>query len=297
MSNFSEMSGEERNAFVLQKIAPIIKESGLEEINIKMSRECVCPLAEDEVEDTTSLCIDKTFSPDRKEQVDALKAKMNDVIKGDENIKLNVKILLGPGCKYETISGVVDALKGGEPVDLEHKEGEVWYIDFWASWCPPCQEPMLRNNFMVKQNKEKWGDKLKVISISIDQTRDGIPGYVAANGLNDLTHYHCGESGCQDQYTVMGLPMSFIIDTKGTIVFKGHPASRELNKDFDTLLSGGTIHGNGTEAICETDCKIGCCGGEAVEGAELDQATVMKEIDSFKEVGKELQASLKEHAE
>jgi len=35
-----------------------------------------------------------------------------------------------------------------------------------------------------------------------------------------------------------------LVDTKGMIVFKGHPANRpDLEKDFDTLLAGGTITG------------------------------------------------------
>ena len=34
------------------------------------------------------------------------------------------------------------------------------------------------------------------------------------------------------------------------IVFKGHPANRpDLEKDFDTLLSGGTITGAGCEEV------------------------------------------------
>jgi hypothetical protein len=40
-----------------------------------------------------------------------------------------------------------------------------------------------------------------------------------------------------------------LIDTKGKIVFKGHPASREdLEKDFNDLLEGKEITGKGTES-------------------------------------------------
>jgi len=85
-----------------------------------------------------------------------------------------------------------------------------------------------------------------------------------------------------------------LVDTKGMIVFKGHPANRpDLEKDFDTLLAGGTISGAGCESAA-----AGGDGEAAASGKELDSNTVMSEIDAFKEVGKELQASatLKEHA-
>jgi len=41
-------------------------------------------------------------------------------------------------------------------------------IDFWATWCPPCQAPMAHNQKMLEENGEKWGDKVKIIGLSID---------------------------------------------------------------------------------------------------------------------------------
>lgn len=39
-----------------------------------------------------------------------------------------------------------------------------------------------------------------------------------------------------------------LVDTKGKIVFVGHPASRDLEKDIDALLKGETLTGEGTGA-------------------------------------------------
>lgn len=135
------MSTDDRNV-IIKKIKLIIIESGLPGIYIKLSRECVCPMSVEKCEDSISLSIEKSFGPDKKELVDSFKIKVEAVISGIENIKMDVKIQLGPGCKYDNIKGVVPVLKDCRPVHLKHKEGDVWFINFWASWCPPSQAPM-----------------------------------------------------------------------------------------------------------------------------------------------------------
>ena len=88
---------------------------------------------------------------------------------------------MSPGSKYVTIKGVVEALNGGEPVDLEHKEGEVWFIYIWNSWSGKCQPPMKKLSKMLKNNKH--GDKLKVIAIGMDETSEEIKKNVEAKVL------------------------------------------------------------------------------------------------------------------
>jgi len=51
---------------------------------------------------------------------------------------------LGAGDSYSTIEDI-QPLGTQDHINLEHKEGEVWLIDFWATWCPPCQGPMGHN--------------------------------------------------------------------------------------------------------------------------------------------------------
>lgn len=55
--------------------------------------------------------------------------------------------------------------------------------------------------------------------------------------------------GCvaDEEFGIRGVPHVLLLDTKGKIVFIGHPASRpNLEEDIDTLLAGNPITGEGT---------------------------------------------------
>ena len=72
-----------------------------------------------------------------------------------------------------------------------------------------------------------------------------------------------------------------LVDTKGKIVFKGHPASRsDLEADFDTLLKGEKITGKGTEDEGGAQAKE---GDAAPTGKELDSSACLDAITKFKE--------------
>ena len=107
---------------------------------------------------------------------------------------------------------------------------------------------MQHNEDMLKKRAADWGDKLKIIGISIDQTADAVVKHVDAKDWKRPIHYHRATSDCSDVYQVRGVPHVMLIDTNGKIVFKGHPATRpDLEADFDTLLKGEAITGPGTE--------------------------------------------------
>jgi len=176
-------------------------------------------------------------------------------------------------------------IKGEEKINLEHKEGEVWLVDFWATWCPPCQKPMAHNQEMLEKRAADWGSNVRIIGISIDSTKDVVVKHCEEKKWMSVEHYHRHESKCSDTYSVQGVPHVMLIDTKGNIAFKGHPANRpDLEKDFDALLKGETLTGKGcgaAEAPKEGDPKA----AEIPEGyKELDMETVSAELTELHEV-------------
>merc|ERR1711977_134445 len=127
------------------------------------------------------------------------------LVKDVEGATLEVVSKLGAGDMYKTINDIVDC-KDGNPCKLEHKQGEVWLLDFWATWCPPCQKPMAHNQEMLEKREKDWAGKVRIIGLSIDNTAEAVTKHVEAKGWNKVEHFHRDKSDCSKVYSVNGVP-------------------------------------------------------------------------------------------
>jgi cytochrome c biogenesis protein CcmG, thiol:disulfide interchange protein DsbE len=124
----------------------------------------------------------------------------------------------------------------GEPVRLADLRGQVVWINFWATWCPPCQEetPVLRDTY------ERYRDEgLSLVAVSVQETTvEDVRAYVE---LYDL-HYTVGfdaTSAVFHTYRGYGLPTQIFLDRQGIIrqVVLGPVTRTQVQRILEPLLA------------------------------------------------------------
>ncbi|TAJ99338.1 MAG: TlpA family protein disulfide reductase [Chloroflexota bacterium] len=101
----------------------------------------------------------------------------------------------------------------GNPIRLADLRGRAVWINFWASWCPPCQAetPILR------EIDEGYRDRgLSLVAVQVQQTVDDGLAYADRYGLE----YAIGadvSAAVFRTYRVFALPTQFFIDPDGVI--------------------------------------------------------------------------------
>jgi thiol-disulfide isomerase/thioredoxin len=160
-------------------------------------------------------------------------------------VTLAVVSKLAAGDMYQEISKVSKMGEEGDTT-ISHKEGDVILLDFWATWCPPCQAPMAHNQTMLEKRGAEWGSNVRIVGLSIDQAKDAMSKHVEDKKWTSIEHYHRHESDCSSVYGVNGVPHVMLINKEGRIVFKGHPSIRkDLEDDLTKLGKGEQLEGEG----------------------------------------------------
>jgi cytochrome c biogenesis protein CcmG/thiol:disulfide interchange protein DsbE len=106
----------------------------------------------------------------------------------------------------------------GQPIRLGDLRGKAVWVNFWASWCPPCQQ----ETPIIRDLAERYrGAGLVVVAIAVQETE---PADIRAYAERyDLT-YTIGfdASGLvYHEYKVFGLPTQFFIRPDGVIASVG----------------------------------------------------------------------------
>lgn len=101
----------------------------------------------------------------------------------------------------------------GELVALEDFEGRVVMLNFWATWCAPCQLEM-PDILEVYENTAR--DQFIVLAINDRETKQAVMGFANQFKLT-FPLLLDAEGEVQRLYRVPGLPTSVFIDKEGII--------------------------------------------------------------------------------
>ena len=110
-----------------------------------------------------------------------------------------------------------DEREGLEKINLSDYRGSVVFLNFWATWCPPCREEMPD---IEKLNKGLQGTNFAILAISIDVSgTKAVRPFMKELGLTFPALLDPNRRVAR-KYGVISLPTTFLIDCSGSLVAK-----------------------------------------------------------------------------
>lgn len=102
----------------------------------------------------------------------------------------------------------------GETRTLGELEGAFVFLNFWATWCPPCREEMPAMDAMYA---ELAGPDFEILAVSVQESPATVRDYVQSEGYSFPVLLD--ESGqVASRYGIRGLPTTFFIAPTGRVL-------------------------------------------------------------------------------
>lgn len=103
----------------------------------------------------------------------------------------------------------------GETVHLSDYKGEKIFLNFWATWCPPCRVEMPE----MQEFHEKYGDEVKIIAVNATGTEKSVEKVKQFLEENNYTFTVLLDPNlnANTEFRATALPTTYFIGTDGVI--------------------------------------------------------------------------------
>jgi cytochrome c biogenesis protein CcmG, thiol:disulfide interchange protein DsbE len=138
----------------------------------------------------------------------------------------------GPGVGRVAPDFTLPLLAGGN-FSLAEQRGKPVVLNFWATWCGPCQRELPA----IQRATEYYGDDVVFAGVDQGETAEKVQLYVDKMGLTFAIPMD-GDGEVGFQYNVKGLPTTFFIDRDGIIrsIWMGEMNSMTLAENIAKIV-------------------------------------------------------------
>ncbi|SDB51776.1 Thiol-disulfide isomerase or thioredoxin [Flavobacteriaceae bacterium MAR_2010_188] len=119
----------------------------------------------------------------------------------------------------------------GNIVSMESLKGKVIFLNFWATWCPPCIAEMPN----IDKLHEEMGDEVAFVLLSFDDNFEKAKAFNKRKGY-DLPIY-APASNLPAMYQSSALPTTYIIDANGNLALTHKGMADYSDPEFKEFLN------------------------------------------------------------
>lgn len=101
----------------------------------------------------------------------------------------------------------------GDTLTLSDYQGQVVLVNFWASWCPPCNAEVEDLNAYYEAHKDEG---FIIIGVNVEDTPEDAQAFVERHGVTFPIVIDT-EAKVAGDYNVIGLPSSYFINQDGEL--------------------------------------------------------------------------------
>lgn len=139
-----------------------------------------------------------------------------------------------PGEKNQPAPSMLVQNVNGQSTDLQQLKGKIVFVNFWATWCPPCLAELPSINSLYE--KVKADTNIVFLMVDVDNNIVNSTKFLRNKGYQ-LPVYGGDAAHVPNSLFDEGIPTTLVVDKKGDVVFRHLNRANYSDEEFTKFIT------------------------------------------------------------